>query len=147
MTSLHFTSMADAVRMLRTGAVKPSELVEACLAQIEAHDGKLNAFITVCADQARDAAAQADRDIEQGRSRGLLHGVPVALKDIYDTAGILTTCHSKLFENRVPDSDCDAWERLSASGAILLGKTGTHEFATGGPSFDLPWPPARNPCS
>ena len=145
MTSLHHASLADAVRMLRTGATKPSELVEACLSWIEAYDHRLNAYITVCADQAREAAAQADRDIERGRPRGLLHGIPVALKDIYDTAGILTTCHSKLFENRVPESDSDAWERLSSAGAILLGKTGTHEFATGGPSFDLPWPPARNP--
>ena len=145
MTPLHLTSMADAVRMLRTGSIKPIELVESCLAQIEAHDSSLNAYITVCADQAREAAEKAGWDIEQGRPRGLLHGVPIALKDIYDTIGVLTTCHSKLFEHRVPDSDCDAWERLSASGSILLGKTGTHEFATGGPSFDLPWPPSRNP--
>ncbi len=145
MTDLHFASMADVARMLCLGAIKPSELVEECLARIDAHDGKINAFITVLADQAREAAIQADQDIEKGLPRGLLHGIPVALKDIYDTAGILTSCHSKLFENRIPDTDSDVWERLSASGAILLGKTGTHEFATGGPSFDLPWPPARNP--
>ena len=145
MRPLHFTSMADAVRMLRTGSIKPIELVESCLAQIEAHDSSLNAYITVCAGQAREAAEKAGWDIEHGRPRGLLHGVPIALKDIYDTNGVLTTCHSKLFEHRVPDRDCDAWERLSANGSILLGKTSTHEFATGGPSFDLPWPPSRNP--
>lgn len=145
MSELHYASMAEAARMLRLGAVKPSELVDECLTRIETHDGKINAFITIVADQAREAAEQADKDIESGVWRGLLHGIPVALKDIYDTAGILTSCHSKLFETRVPESDSDAWQRLSASGAILLGKTGTHEFATGGPSFDLPWPPARNP--
>ena len=145
MTLLHNISMAEAVRMLLVGSIKPTELVETCLAQIEAHDSKLNAYITVCADEAREAAVKADQDIEQGLPRGLLHGIPVALKDIYDTAGILTTCHSKLFKTRVPDNDCDAWERMAADGAILLGKTGTHEFATGGPSFDLPWPPPRNP--
>ena len=145
MTSLHITSMAEAVRMLRLGSIKPTELVESCLTQIKAHDNKLNAYITVCADEAREAAIRADREIKNGLPRGLLHGIPVALKDIYDTAGVLTTCHSNLFRNRVPDTNCDAWERMSADGAILLGKTGTHEFATGGPSFDLPWPPPRNP--
>ena len=128
MTSLHLISMADAVRMLSTGSIKPIELVESCLAQIEAHDSSLNAYITVCTDQAREAAEKAGWDIEQGRPRGLLHGVPIALKDIYDTTGVLTTCHSKLFEHRIPYSDCDAWERLSANGSILLGKTSTHEF-------------------
>jgi aspartyl-tRNA(Asn)/glutamyl-tRNA(Gln) amidotransferase subunit A len=142
-TQLH--SLAEAVRALRLGTTTSAELVAQCLARIEAHDGRLNAFITLLADEARAAAEIADQEIAQGHWRGLLHGVPVALKDIYDTAGILTTCHSKLFADRVPDADCDAWERLSASGAILLGKTATHEFATGGPSFDLPWPPARNP--
>jgi aspartyl-tRNA(Asn)/glutamyl-tRNA(Gln) amidotransferase subunit A len=131
--------------MLKMGSIKPIDLVETCLAQIEAHDSSLNAYITVCADQAREAAEKMGGDIEQGRPRGLMHGIPLALKDIYDTAGVLTTCHSKLFEHRIPLSNCDAWERLSASGSILLGKTGTYEFATGGPSFDLPWPPSRNP--
>ena len=145
MSALHFHSLADAVRLLRLGSVKPSELVDECLAQIDAHDHRLNAFITICADEARAAAQVADREIEKGFWRGLLHGVPIALKDIYDTAGVLTTCHSKLFADRVPEEDCDAWQRLSTAGAILLGKTATHEFATGGPSFDLPWPPARNP--
>ncbi len=145
MTALHFQSLADAARLLRLGAVKPSDLVEECLHQIGNHNDELNAYITVCAPEAREAAAIADEEIENGHWRGLLHGIPVALKDIYDTAGIRTTCHSKLFADRIPDADCDSWERLSGAGAILLGKTSTHEFATGGPSFDLPWPPARNP--
>lgn len=145
MTELHFHSLSDAVRLLRLGSVKPSELVESCLQQIDSHDAALNAYITVCADAAREAAATADAETAQGRWRGLFHGIPVALKDIYDTAGIRTTCHSRLFADRIPAADSDTWQRLSASGAVLLGKTATHEFATGGPSFDLPWPPARNP--
>ncbi len=144
-TELHHASLADAARMLRVGTVTATDLVEECLGRIESHDGDLNTYITVLADEARAAAAAADAEIAKGYWRGLLHGIPVALKDIYDTAGILTTCHSKLFENRVPQADCDSWERLNGAGAILLGKTSTHEFATGGPSFDLPWPPARNP--
>ena len=145
MSARHLMSLAEAARALRLGTVSSADLTEACLAQVTAHNGSLNAFITVTAAKAREAAAAADQEIAAGRWRGLLHGIPVALKDIYDTAGILTSCHSKLFEHRVPDTDCDAWERLSAGGAVLLGKTATHEFATGGPSFDLPWPPARNP--
>jgi len=145
MSDLHLTSLAEAARLLRLGSVSSAELTEACLKQMATHDDQLNAYITVTADRAREAAAEADREIAAGQWRGLLHGIPVALKDIYDTAGILTSCHSKLFENRVPQSDSDAWARLSAGGAVLLGKTATHEFATGGPSFDLPWPPARNP--
>lgn len=145
MSDLHFASLTEAARMLRLGTVSATELTQACLDRIAAHDNSLNAFITTTADKALDTAAAADKDIAAGRWRGLLHGIPIALKDIYDTAGILTTCHSRLFEHRVPEADCDAWARLSANGAVLLGKTATHEFATGGPSFDLPWPPARNP--
>ena len=78
MTSLHITSMAEAVRMLRLGSIKPTELVESCLTQIKAHDNKLNAYITVCADEAREAATRADREIKNGLPRGLLHGIPVA---------------------------------------------------------------------
>jgi aspartyl-tRNA(Asn)/glutamyl-tRNA(Gln) amidotransferase subunit A len=145
MSDLHYISLADAVRLVRLGEVKPSELVEACLSRIEAHDGELHAYITPLADQARADAVVADEEIAKGHWRGLLHGIPIALKDIYDTAGILTSCHSRLFIDRIPNADCDAWERLSGAGAILLGKTATHEFASGGPSYDLPWPPARNP--
>ena len=122
MTLLHNISMAEAVRMLLVGSIKPTELVETCLAQIEAHDSKLNAYITVCADEAREAAVKADQDIEKGLPRGLLHGIPVALKDIYDTAGILTTCHSKLFKTRVPDNDCDAWNEWRQMEPYCSGK-------------------------
>ncbi|MCA8930206.1 MAG: amidase, partial [Alphaproteobacteria bacterium] len=145
MTDLHHVSMAEAARLLRLGTVTSRDLTDACLERIAAHDAGLNAYITVCTDTARTAADRADAEIARGLWRGPLHGIPVALKDIYDTAGILTTCHSKLFADRVPETDSDAWARLSAGGAVLLGKTATHEFATGGPSFDLPWPPARNP--
>ena len=91
MTSLSLASMAEAVRMLRSRFIKPSELVESCLSKIEMHDTKLNAYITICAQQAREAAVLADQDIEREIPRGLLHGIPVALKDIYDTAGIHKT--------------------------------------------------------
>jgi aspartyl-tRNA(Asn)/glutamyl-tRNA(Gln) amidotransferase subunit A len=80
-----------------------------------------------------------------GRSRGPLHGIPFALKDIYDTAGILTSAHSRVFLDRIPTEDATTTAKLYEAGAVLLGKLATHEMAHAGPSFDLPWPPARNP--
>jgi aspartyl-tRNA(Asn)/glutamyl-tRNA(Gln) amidotransferase subunit A len=78
-------------------------------------------------------------------ARGVLHGIPFALKDIYETAGIPTTCHSMLLQDYVPARDAFTVARLAEAGIVMLGKLATHEFAIGGPSFDLPWPPARNP--
>src|SRR5690606_6918707 len=94
---------------------------------------------------ARVAAAAADREIAAGDWRGPLHGVPIALKDIFSTAGVRTTCHSRLLHDNVPTEDAETVARLKAAGAIIVGKLATHEFAFGGPSHDLPWPAARNP--
>jgi aspartyl-tRNA(Asn)/glutamyl-tRNA(Gln) amidotransferase subunit A len=80
-----------------------------------------------------------------GRPRGPLHGVPVGVKDIFDVAGLPTTCHSKILQGRIAQEDAVCVAKLRGAGAIVLGKLSTHEFAIGGPSFDLPWPPARNP--
>ena len=90
-------------------------------------------------------AARADAELQAGTDRGPLHGIPYALKDIYDTAGIRTTCHSRLRLDNVPAEDSVVAARLAEAGGVLLGKLATHEFAIGGPSFDLPFPPARNP--
>ena len=92
-----------------------------------------------------EAARAAEAEIARGNYRGPLHGVPFALKDIYDTAGVLTSGHSRTCIDRVPRKDATAVAKLRAAGAVLMGKLATHEFAHGGPSFDLPWPPARNP--
>jgi aspartyl-tRNA(Asn)/glutamyl-tRNA(Gln) amidotransferase subunit A len=86
-----------------------------------------------------------EAEIAAGHYRGPLHGIPIGLKDLYETAGIATTGHSKVMQNHVPPVDAFAVRRLRDAGAIVLGKLATHEFALGGPSFDLPWPPARNP--
>ena len=88
---------------------------------------------------------EEEREITAGRYRGPLHGIPFGLKDIYATAGIRTTSHSKICENLVPTEDATTVSKLYQAGGVLLGKLATHEFAHGGPSFDLPWPPARNP--
>jgi aspartyl-tRNA(Asn)/glutamyl-tRNA(Gln) amidotransferase subunit A len=125
--------------------LSPVELTRALLDRISAHDDQLNAFIRVDEAVAMAAAREAGNEISAGRIRGPLHGVPVAVKDIIDVAGLPTTCHSKLLLHHVARRDADVIGRLRAAGAILLGKLALHEFAFGGPSFDLPFPPARNP--
>ena len=92
-----------------------------------------------------DQARAAEAEIMAGRRRGPMHGIPYALKDIYCTKGIRTTSHSRTRADYVPDFDATTVTKLHDAGAVLLGKLSTHEFAHGGPSFDLPWPPARNP--
>lgn len=142
---LHFLSLAEAARLIGTRKLSPLEYTDALLARIAALDPQLDAFITVTAEQARAQARKAEREIANGRYLGPLHGVPMGLKDIYNTAGILTSGGSKVCIDNVPDADAATVGRLYAAGAVLLGKLQTHEFAHGGPSFDLPWPPSRNP--
>lgn len=142
---MHFMTIAEMAAALEAKTLSPVELTETLLNRIEALNPQLNAFITVTADAALDAAREAERDIAGGVYLGPMHGVPFGLKDIYDTKGILTTGHSKTCADRIPSEDATTTAKLLAAGAILLGKLSTHEFAHGGPSFDLPWPPARNP--
>lgn len=142
---LCFLSLADAARRVKAREISPVDLVDAVLERIERHDDKLHAFVLPCAERAREQARDAEVEIAAGRWKGPLHGIPVAVKDIVDTAGVRTTGNSALFKTRVPTKDAVAWERLSAAGAILIGKTTTWEFALGGTVHDLPWPPARNP--
>ncbi len=136
--------LAEASARIAAGE-SPVGIVEAALARIAALEPRLHAFITLTADRARAAAKQAEAEIRGGRSRGPLHGVPYALKDIYDVSGIRTTAHSKLLLDNVAAADSDATERIEAAGMILLGKLSTHEFARGGPTDALPFPNARNP--
>jgi aspartyl-tRNA(Asn)/glutamyl-tRNA(Gln) amidotransferase subunit A len=142
---LHDLSIADASRLIASKALSPVELTRAYLERIDALDARLHAYITVTADLAMDQARAAEKDILSQGQRSPMHGIPFALKDIYDTAGIATTGHSRLTRDRVPEANAACTERLLDAGGILLGKLATHEFATGGPSYDLPWPPANNP--
>ena len=142
---LHFSTVAQLAERIRTRKLSPVELVHAYLERIAALDPQLNAFITVTADLALQQARVAEQEIAKGRYRGPLHGIPFGLKDIYNTRGILTSGHSKVCADNVPAEDAAATRKLYDAGAVLLGKVATHEFAHGGPSFDLPWPPARNP--
>lgn len=138
-------SIAQMGSALRSGAVSSTRLTQDALARMDAVDGALHAFVLVTRDRALADAARADQELGKGIDRGPMHGIPHALKDIYDTAGIRTTCHSKLRLNVVPDADSVVAQKFKDGGAVLLGKLATHEFALGGPSFDLPFPPARNP--
>ena len=140
-----FLTVAEAARLVAARKISPVDLARAHLKRIEELDPQLNAFITVTADLARKRARQAEQEIVKGNYRGPLHGIPFALKDIYNTQGILTSGGSKVCMDNVPKEDATTTRKLHEAGAVLLGKLQTHEFAHGGPSFDLPWPPARNP--
>jgi len=138
-------SLAEASAAIASGTLSPVALTEAALARIAALDPKLNAFITITADRARRAAAGAEAEIKAGKRRGPLHGIPYALKDIYNVAGVRTTAHSKLLIDNVPSEDATSTAKLEAAGMVLLGKLSTHEFARGGPTDALPFPNAKNP--
>jgi aspartyl-tRNA(Asn)/glutamyl-tRNA(Gln) amidotransferase subunit A len=137
-------TIGEAARLFARGKLSPVELTEMLLSRIAEHDPKLNAFLLVTADQARVAARNAERRLRAGKG-GPLTGIPLAYKDIYETGGIRTTAHSRILAENVPRRDAETIRRLAGAGAVMLGKLATHEFAIGGPAFDLPWPPARNP--
>lgn len=138
-------SIAEMGRALRAGEVTAEQIARDALARVAARNGALHAFVLVTEERALDDARRADAELRAGRDRGPFHGIPHALKDIYDTAGIRTTCHSKLRIDNVPEVDSVVAAKFVEAGAVLLGKLATHEFALGGPSFDLPFPPSRNP--
>ncbi len=128
-------SISEAGHLLRKRKLSSLELTEECLARIEGVNPKLNAFITVTADAARAQAREADAEIQRGNWRGPLHGIPLALKDLIDTAGTRTTAASALFKDRTPTRDADVVSQLKRAGAVLLGKQNMHEFAYGGSSL------------
>jgi aspartyl-tRNA(Asn)/glutamyl-tRNA(Gln) amidotransferase subunit A len=119
----------------RRKEVSPLELTRDCLDRIEKLDPALNAFIRVTAESALAEARVAESEISRGEWRGPLHGIPVALKDIVDTAGTRTTAASAIFQNRIPAEDAEVVQRLRAAGAVILGKNNLHEFAYGGSSL------------
>ena len=143
-SELPFLTAADLGRRIRAGEISPVEATEAYLERIERIDGRINSYITVSADEARQAAAEAEREIAAGHYRGPLHGVPVAVKDQFDTAGIRTTYGSGLEWDHVPDRDAIVVAKLKEAGAVLLGKLNLSEFALG-ESFHHPGGQPRNP--
>jgi len=140
-------SIIEASRLVRDKKISPVDLTQGCLKRIERLNPKLNAFITVTAESALAQAREAEAEIQKGHWRGPLHGIPIALKDLFDTAGVRTTAASGLFKDRVPVQDAEIVRRLKDAGAVLLGKLNMHEFAYGGSSVISYYGPVHNPWS
>jgi aspartyl-tRNA(Asn)/glutamyl-tRNA(Gln) amidotransferase subunit A len=142
---LCFLSIAELGSLIRARTVSPVEVTDAHLARIERLNPTLNAFVTVMAAEARTAARQAEAELAAGRWRGPLHGVPIGVKDIFDTAGVRTTHGSSFYRDNVPTQDAESVRRLKEAGAILIGKCNTHEFAAGSTTNNPWYGPTRNP--
>jgi aspartyl-tRNA(Asn)/glutamyl-tRNA(Gln) amidotransferase subunit A len=131
--------------LLRRRDASPIELTQACLKRIDQYNPSINAFITITREQALAAAREMEAEQRAGKWRGPLHGIPIALKDNIDTAGIRTTAASGVFKDRVPMEDAEVASRLKKAGAILLGKLNLHEFALGGTSAVTYFGAVHNP--
>ena len=145
-----YASAGELAPLIKNKELSPVEIIDAHLARIEATEPVLNSFITLLADESRAAARQAEQDIQRGNYRGPLHGIPVALKDLYNTGGVRTTSGSRIFDNFIPEEDCTVAARFRDAGSILLGKLNMHQFAYGptGENPDYghmhnPWDPER----
>jgi aspartyl-tRNA(Asn)/glutamyl-tRNA(Gln) amidotransferase subunit A len=145
MADLHWMSVTELARMIATKAVSPVEVVRAHLDRVAALDGTLKSFVTVCDDAALDAARAAEAELMAGRIAGPLHGVPIGLKDLFETAGVRTTGGSKILADFVPAEDCTVVTRLRDAGAIVLGKLNMHEFAYGPEGLNDHYGHVRNP--
>src|SRR5450755_3013629 len=150
-TDLAYSSIAEIARLFRAGKLSPVEITEILLSRIEQLTPKLNAYITVTAELARAQAKKAEGELYVARrsksrvDRGLLHGIPISLKDNICTAGVRTTAGSRILGGFFPESDAPVVTRLKHAGAILLGKTNLHEFAYGGTSSISYFGPVHNP--
>ena len=139
------TTIAELAQRLRLREVSPVEITQECLGRIDRLNPSLNAFITVTAESALAEARRAETEILRGEWRGPLHGVPLALKDLLDTAGVRTTAASALYKDRVPDQDAEVVRRLRQAGAVIVGKNNLHEFAYGGSSLVSYFGDVHNP--
>jgi aspartyl-tRNA(Asn)/glutamyl-tRNA(Gln) amidotransferase subunit A len=138
-------SLAEASARIHSRSVTPTQLVEACIVRIQTYNPKVNAFITVMRDYALAQAKELEAEQRAGKFRSPLHGIPIALKDNIDTAGVRTTAASAVFDDRVPKEDAEVVKKLKAAGAIFVGKANLHEFAFGGTSATSYFGPVRNP--
>jgi aspartyl-tRNA(Asn)/glutamyl-tRNA(Gln) amidotransferase subunit A len=142
---LAFWDLTQASQAVQTRKISPVELTELCLSRIEKLDSRYNAFITVTAESAIAEARKAEGEIARGEWKGPLHGIPLAVKDLAETAGVRTTAASRVLEHNIPSEDAEVVRRLRAAGAVLLGKLNLHEFAYGGSGIVSHYGPARNP--
>ena len=138
-------SLVDAAEQIRARRLSPVELTQQCLVQIDRLEPTLNAFITVTAELAMEQARRAEADIAAGNYRGPLHGIPIALKDLLDTAGVRTTAGSNQYHERVPQHDAELVRRLKDAGAVIIGKLNMHEFAFGMTGAVSAFGPTKNP--
>ena len=139
MPELHELSVAEAAAQIREGTLSPVALAESLLARIDALDGDLQAWVTIDRDAVISAAQQREAEVQRGEPLGPIHGVPVGLKDIFYTEGMLTACGSKVYADFVPEFDATSVAKIKAAGGVILGKAVTTEFASSDPS------PTRNP--
>src|SRR5262249_7604590 len=144
MNDLAYLTIAEAAGLIRARKLSPVEFTQALLVRIAATDATYHAYIAVTEDLAIAQARAAEAEIMRGEWRGPMHGMPYAAKDIFDVAGMATTCHSKLRVDHCAAADATAIVKLREAGAVLLGKLALHEFATGGPTAEMPWPAARH---
>ncbi len=144
-TDLDFVSISELSELIRTRKVSPVEITRTTLNRIEKLNPALNAYISITRDSAMKSAEEAESQIQQKKWRGPLHGVPIAVKDLFDTAGVRTTAGSALFKDRLPSSDAEVIRKLKAAGAVLVGKTNMHEFAFGGSSLVTYFGGVHNP--
>src|ERR1700688_4812223 len=142
---LAFLTISELSELIRTKKTSPVEVTRVMLQRIEKLNPILNAHITVTSEEAMKSAQNAEKEIHQGKWRGPLHGVPLALQDLFDTAGVRTTAASALFKDRVPEQAAEVVRKLKAAGAVLLGKLNMHEFAYGGSSTVSYFGPVHNP--
>ncbi len=142
---LCFLTLAEQARLIRDGEVSPVQVVESALAQIDRIDGRLNAFVTMMREEALAAAREAEQEIVRGNYRGPLHGIPIALKDLFHTKGVRTTAGSKILADFVPAEDATVVSRLKEAGAVMIGKTGMNEFAYGATGTNSHYGDVRNP--
>jgi aspartyl-tRNA(Asn)/glutamyl-tRNA(Gln) amidotransferase subunit A len=140
-----FGTLTDVSELIRRRQISPVELVTACLDRIERLQPQLNVFITVAGDAALHAARTAENELQQGRWKGPLHGIPVGIKDFYDTAGLRTTAAFERFTDRVPQRDAAGVEKLKRAGAIVIGKMNMHTLGMGTTGLESCFGPVKNP--
>ena len=145
MNDLHWLTIKEASEEIHSGTLSPVEYTQALISRTEQLDPKLNAYIKFTPERALADAKRAEEAILKNKSLTTMTGIPFGLKDIIDVVGFETTAHSKILIDNMPKSNAYVTDKLDSSGGILMGKLALHEFAIGGPAFDLPFPPARNP--
>jgi aspartyl-tRNA(Asn)/glutamyl-tRNA(Gln) amidotransferase subunit A len=145
-TALHLQTITELAPRLAAREISSLELTDECLAQIGRHDGRINAFITVLAEEAREQARQADRELAKDGAPKVLHGIPLSLKDLIDLADVPTTGASRLLAGHIARADAVVTGRLRTAGAVFLGKTNLHEIAFGTTSEDSAYGPVRHPA-